>query len=648
MKKVLQQVTCLMISFLLVGCGTARSHEESNVDSSEQPTSSKQPEASSTPVTPSSQEPSSVPTSAGEHEHLWYEAWDKDETNHWHNCRVGGCTEKGSLAPHEYGEPEAVNPGTLSGSDQYTYANPMVRKCKVCGYYSGLEGTNILPELHFNFGETNSAGAPQEVNFMNIAKKNDLSRPEVEGTYTLVNAPEGMNFSKVPGTMKVRGNQTAGWRKKAFRIKFDKKRNVLGLNNGGKFKKWVLLADAKDTTLIRSAIGLYISREICKTENQIWVCDYTPVSVYLNDQYWGYYYLGEQKEVKDGELSQRIRLEENTGSDGVDIGYCFELDHYADGAGTDDSSEVKKGVDGDPTFRVNYSPSLSQGRPSGPLATGHVYTYTMLSDITDGPSNEHIQADYSRVDNEGKPQNGATKTSNSNQLSFIRDRMEQLYQVLYNASVNNTAKEIDANGNIVNTSKTIEEVIREYFDVDAWVDGLILHAFTIAPDLGYSSFYMSYDNTPTGDHKLRFDCPWDFDSNFGNRKNFYVDAQTDTYVENTYNTWLYQLYKLSFIKNLVKTKWNSLREGQVFENMFHMMRQYFADYDAEIHRNHYRWPENDAASMTYNNFDEIRDPYRDPSQYKQAETETINWCAKRVNYLEKKWGTGRADVNTNA
>ena len=226
--------------------------------------------------------------------------------------------------------------------------------------------------------------------------------------------------------------------------------------------------------------------------------------------------------------------------------------------------------------------------------------------------------------------------------------MEQLYHVLYNASVNNTAKEIDANGNIVNTSKTIEEVIREYFDVDAWVDGLILHAFTIAPDLGYSSFYMSYDNTPTGDHKLRFDCPWDFDSNFGNRKNFYVDAQTDTYVENTYNTWLYQLYKLSFIKNLVKTKWNSLREGQVFENMFHMMRQYFADYDAEIHRNHYRWPENDAASMTYNNFDEIRDPYRDPSQYKQAETETINWCAKRVNYLEKKWGTGRADVNTNA
>ena len=75
--------------------------------------------------------------------------------------------------------------------------------------------------------------------------------------------------------------------------------------------------------------------------------------------------------------------------------------------------------------------------------------------------------------------------------------------------------------------------------------------------------------------------------------------------------------------------------------MFHLMRTYFADYDAEIHRNMYRWPTNDAAS-------ELRDPFKNTSQYKEAETETINWCSKRVNYLEKRWGTGRPNVNTNA
>ena len=76
------------------------------------------------------------------------------------------------------------------------------------------------------------------------------------------------------------------------------------------------------------------------------------------------------------------------------------------------------------------------------------------------------------------------------------------------------------------------------------------------------------------------------------------------------------------------------------------MRKYFKDYDLEIKRNHYRWPENDAASREYNNFDEIREPFVDPANYKEAEAETINWCAKRVNFLEKKWGNNRPNVNT--
>jgi hypothetical protein len=157
---------------------------------------------------------------------------------------------------------------------------------------------------------------------------------------------------------------------------------------------------------------------------------------------------------------------------------------------------------------------------------------------------------------------------------------------------------------------------------------------------------MSYDNTANGDHKLRFDCPWDFDSNFGNRNNFYVNAEGDTYVENTYNTWLYLFSKLSFFNDMVKTRWNEVREEKLFENMFKMLNQHFANNDAEIKKDHQKWPQNDAAHVPPNNFDEIRDPYKEPSQYKQAEEETINWCAKRVNFLEKKWGKNRPNVST--
>ena len=34
---------------------------------------------------------------------------------------------------------------------------------------------------------------------------------------------------------------------------------------------------------------------------------------------------------------------------------------------------------------------------------------------------------------------------------------------------------------------------------------------------------MSFDNTANGDKKLRYDNPWDFDSNFGNRRDFLVN-----------------------------------------------------------------------------------------------------------------------------
>ena len=495
----------------------------------------------------------------------------------------------------------------------------------------------VLPELRF------TSDVASEISFATTATKSDLSRPEISGKFTLTNCDDTYKKTDIPGTMKVRGNQTAGWAKKGFRMKFQSKLNLLGLNKGNKFKKWILLADAKDTTLSRTALGLYVAKGIVKDEDNVWVSDFTPVNVYLNNEYWGFYYLCEQKEVKEGRVNLPEPAENATS---VNIGYCFELDHYADSAGApNEASEVAKGADGDPTFRMKYSPRMEQGRPSGPLATGQVNTYTMLSDITDGPTDVHVEADYTNLNN-GQLTNNSKQTTNSNQLDFIRDRMEALYQVIYEAAINKKAKEINNNNEVVNSSKTVQQVMDQHFNLASWVDGYILHAFTVAPDLGYSSFYMSYDNTASGDHKLRFDCPWDFDSNFGNRNNFYVNAEGDEYCDNTYNTWLYLFSKLDFFKTMVKAKWNELREAKLFENMFKMLNAHFADHDAEIKRNHQKWPQNDAAHQPPNNFDEIRNPYKEPSQYKEAEEETINWCAKRVNFLEKKWGNNRPNVST--
>ena len=646
MKNSWKKITALLVAFLALGCSPISgdvSAPDSKNESKISEQSSKQEDQTSSQDDGSTSEGGG---SSSEHTHKYATTWSHDENNHWKACTaVQGCRSVTDYGAHAWSEWTAVSPSSLSGAAKYAYVNPEVRKCSVCNYQQ-TRGTNILPDLKFTFDKNNP-----DADFATKATKGDLSRPEVGGTYSLSNCDSKYAFEGVTGGMKVRGNQTANWSKKAFRMKFDSKINLLGLNGGQKYKKWILLADAKDTTLSRSLMGLYLSQRISETETQIWVADFTPVNVYLNDQYWGFYYLCEQKEVKEG----RINLPEPaTGYKGVDIGYCFELDHYADSAGSQgEASEFAKGADGDPTFRVRYldhegNENMQQGRPSGSLATGQVYTYTMLSDITDCTEpTKHCQADYSKVGSNGKPSSPYTKTSNSDQLSFIRGRMEALYTVLY-AAGKGIAKDVDANNNVIDTTLSVQQTMEKNFDLDAWVDGYIINAVCIPPDLGYSSFYMSFDNSPTGDKRLRFDCPWDFDSNFGNRNGLYLNSQGDEYCDNTYNTWLYSLSKLNFFKNMVKAKWNSIRNAQVFENMFTLLRKHFKDNDGEIQRNHYKWPQNDAAHQPPNNFDEIRSPFKDPAQYKQAEDETISWVSKRVNYLESKWGTGRGNVNTGA
>ena len=596
MKNIFQKLTCLIVSFLVLGCAQTGDTSASASSSSALPSSGKQGNGS----------------------------WLYDENSHWH----GSGDNITDLAAHDFGDWEDVSPSSLKGAEQYAFVKSKKKTCKTCGYYI-LEGTNILPEIHF------TSDVASEISFATTAKKDDIDRPEVSGKISITNCPDSFKKEDFPATMKVRGNQTANWSKKAFRIKFNSKTNCLGLNGGKKFKKWVLFADAKDTTLIRSAAGLYIAKAICKDQDNIWVSDFTPVSVYLNDKYWGYYYLAEQKEVKDG----RVHLEEpDEGYKGTDIGYCFELDYYA-------SDEPKKSDGGDPTFKVTYSPDFTRNdyrTESGAVADyGAIKTYTLLSDITDGTAGTN------------KPIN----ENNSQQVAFIKKRVESLYTVLYNAAKNNKAKTIK-NNEVVDSTDSIEKVIKDNFDINTWVDGFILNAFQCAPDLGYSSFYMSFDNTANGAKKLRYDVPWDFDSNFGNRSGFITTADTAStgggmwggggggtydpyYMDRTSNMWISLFSRLDFFIEMVKARWNQIREEQAFEGFFHMMRSYFNDYDLEIQRNFYRWPTNDA---TY----ELRSPFKDPKQYKQAQEETINWCAKRVNYLEKRWGSGRADVNTNA
>lgn len=120
-----------------------------------------------------------------------------------------------------------------------------------------------------------------------------------------------------------RGNSTWGMAKKPYRIKLDKKTNILNLP--AKAKSWVLLANYADKTLMRNAVAFKIGNIIG--------FEFTPsarfVDLVLNGTYLGNYLLTDQMEAGPGRVN--IIEQDSTVVTEPDItgGYFLEIDGFA-------------------------------------------------------------------------------------------------------------------------------------------------------------------------------------------------------------------------------------------------------------------------------------------------------------------------------
>lgn len=116
-----------------------------------------------------------------------------------------------------------------------------------------------------------------------------------------------------------RGNSTWNYAKKPYKLKFDKKTEILGMP---KHKRWVLLANYIDKTMLRNDVSFYLGKQT----SLAWTPRGYHVELIINGEHRGNYYLCEQIKIDDN----RVNITEMDPESGdITGGYLMEMDTYA-------------------------------------------------------------------------------------------------------------------------------------------------------------------------------------------------------------------------------------------------------------------------------------------------------------------------------
>ena len=153
---------------------------------------------------------------------------------------------------------------------------------------------------------------------------------------TIYNA-DGTIDCEVSGGVRLRGNTSQVYPKKPFAMKFNSKKSVLGMPA---HKRWVLLANWLDHSMIRNAVAFNIAEAIeyawrlnagTIDPGIPWNVHGQNVELVVVDKdgdahHVGNYYLCEQIKIDDNRLNITSPDGADTGSDYTQYGYLFEID----------------------------------------------------------------------------------------------------------------------------------------------------------------------------------------------------------------------------------------------------------------------------------------------------------------------------------
>ena len=180
---------------------------------------------------------------------------------------------------------------------------------------------------------TGAAWQPKDSDWMmSDASVDNFMVYNADGTSAVTDKNGAVVEEPLLASTRVRGNVSQQMPKKPFAVKLDKKSGVLGM---APHKRWVLLANWSDRTLMRNAVAYDIAeifRNTFPTDGIAWSPSGEFVELVYNGVHVGNYYLCEQVKIDSGRLDIADPYDKDDAYSGVaeDYGYLLESDDAYD------------------------------------------------------------------------------------------------------------------------------------------------------------------------------------------------------------------------------------------------------------------------------------------------------------------------------